>query len=200
MADFCSCGAQLPPDAVFCHKCGKPQREIVVPDAPTAPPAVMVPPAPLRIETVPLSFRNPVALRIAILVAASATVLSFVLPFVNWLAGGFFAVFFYRRRTGLFLSVGAGLRMGWITGVLAFVPSALVFAVEGLPRLGPAIEQQMKNMQGQDPAMVQQMIQFFKSGPGLATAAMFALGAMFVLIIVLSMAGGALGAKVVGHD
>ncbi len=28
MPDFCTCGAQLPPDALFCHKCGKPQREI----------------------------------------------------------------------------------------------------------------------------------------------------------------------------
>src|SRR5689334_2027095 len=26
MADFCTCGAQLPEDARFCHRCGKPQR------------------------------------------------------------------------------------------------------------------------------------------------------------------------------
>ena len=32
MADFCTCGAELPPDALFCHKCGKPQREIVEPE------------------------------------------------------------------------------------------------------------------------------------------------------------------------
>ena len=32
MPEFCSCGAQLPPDALFCHKCGKPQRDIVEPD------------------------------------------------------------------------------------------------------------------------------------------------------------------------
>ena len=201
MPETCSCGAQLPPDALFCHKCGKPQREIVVPENQAPPPAAFVaPPPPLRIESLPLNFRNPVALRIAIVVAASATILSFVLPFVNWLAGGFFAVFFYRRRTGSLLSVRAGLRMGWITGVLAFVPSALVFAIEGLPRLGATIDQQMKNLQGQDPAMVRQMVEFFQSGPGIATAAMFSLAAMFVLITLLSMAGGALGAKVVGQD
>src|SRR5258706_16455256 len=26
----CTCGAQLPPDALFCHKCGKPQREDLI--------------------------------------------------------------------------------------------------------------------------------------------------------------------------
>lgn len=202
MVDYCSCGAQLPPEALFCHKCGKPQREIVTPEPEVAPepPALPAPPAPMRVESAPLNFRNPVALRIALVVAASATILSFVLPFVNWLAGGFFAVFFYRRRTGSLLNVRAGMRMGWITGVLAFVPSALVFAIEGLPHLSTTIEQQMKSLQGQDPAMVRQMAQFFQSGPGLATAAMFSLGAMFVLITILSMAGGALGAKVVGQD
>ena len=28
MPEFCSCGSELPPDALFCHKCGKPQREL----------------------------------------------------------------------------------------------------------------------------------------------------------------------------
>ena len=199
MPDYCSCGAQLPPDALFCHKCGKPQREIVSVEPP--PERIEFPPLPppTQPETAPVNFHNPAALRIAAVVAASATILSFVLPFVNWLAGGFFAVFFYRRRTGSLLNVRAGVRMGWITGVLAFVPSALVFAIEGVPRLGTTIQQQMKSLQGQDPAMVQQMTQFFLSGPGLATAAVFSLGAMFVLITMLSMAGGALGAKMIGH-
>jgi hypothetical protein len=200
MAEYCSCGAQLPPDALFCHKCGKPQREIVSVEPPPEPVEFNPPPPSVRPEPAPLNFHNPVALRIAAVVAASATILSFVLPFVNWLAGGFFVVLFYRRRTGSLLNVRAGMRLGWITGVLAFVPSALVFAIEGLPRLGPTIEQQMKSLQGQDPAMVQQMTQFFQSPPGLAAAAMFSLGAMFVLITMLSMAGGALGAKVIGHN
>ena len=32
MPDFCTCGAELPPDARFCHRCGKPQREEVIPE------------------------------------------------------------------------------------------------------------------------------------------------------------------------
>src|SRR5579862_5358415 len=121
MPDYCSCGAELPPDALFCHKCGKPQREIVVPETvvpvqgPLPPPRVQIP-AP---DPLPLNFHNGVALRIALLVAAIATFLSF-LPYLNWLAAGFFAVFFYRRRTGYFLNMESGVRLGWITGLLMF--------------------------------------------------------------------------------
>src|SRR5690349_21274649 len=120
MPDVCTCGAQLPPDALFCHKCGKPQREIVAtePEAPPPPP-----PAASFVErqTAPLlNFRNPAAVRIALLVAVAATVVGLFLPVLNWLAAGFFAVFFYCRKTGYEVNVGGGVKLGWITGVLMF--------------------------------------------------------------------------------
>src|SRR6266496_4082891 len=104
MPGTCTCGAPLPPDALFCHKCGKPQREIVVPELDVAEPAAP-PPMPAR-QMAPVNFHNPAAMRIALLVAVSATALGFVLPFLNWLAAGFFAVFFYCRKTGYELNVG----------------------------------------------------------------------------------------------
>ena len=69
MPDFCTCGAQLAPDSLFCHKCGKPQRDIVTPEpppaevsAPAAPPAR----APLTEAASPrLSVHDHVAVRIA---------------------------------------------------------------------------------------------------------------------------------------
>src|SRR5271157_613131 len=149
MPEFCTCGAQLPPDALFCHKCGKPQRELVIPETvappPVAPPELRTQPRP---EPLPVNFHNGVALRIAILVAATATLLSF-LPFLNWLAAGFFAVFFYRRKTGSLLNVGAGVRMGWITGILMFGLSAIVFTAQQLPaalsgRLDARLQEQLK--------------------------------------------------------
>src|SRR5579871_5216148 len=136
MPEFCSCGAQLPPDALFCHKCGKPQREIVAPEPP---------PPPLR-ESLPVNFRNPVALRIAFSVAIGATILSFVVPFLNWIAGGFFAVLFYRRSTGSFLNVNAGLRLGWITGILAFVLYSILFTLLVLPQMSNLIQQQSASL------------------------------------------------------
>jgi hypothetical protein len=203
MPDFCSCGAALPPDALFCHKCGKPQREITVPEVQPpleAPvPAPFAPPIP-RPEGAPLNFRNPIAVRIALLVAFTATVLGFVLPLLNWLAAGFFAVFFYCRKTGLALNVGGGMKMGWITGLLMFGPWAMIFLVEQLPaarsgKLAALIEEQMTHsLPASDPA-VRQLSGFLQSGPGIATAIAFSLVALFFFIIGLSVAGGALGAK-----
>ena len=200
MPEFCSCGAQLPPDALFCHKCGKPQREILAPEVETHAAAEVLPLPPLaQPAAVAMSFRNTAAVRIALMVAATATILGFFLPFLNWLAAGFFAVFLYRRRTGLLLNVGAGVKMGWITGVLAFVLSAISFTIQVLPNLSNLIQERLKNLPGQDPALVQQMARFFQSGPGMATAVMFSLAAMFILITMLSMAGGALAAKLGRH-
>src|SRR5258708_21315931 len=66
MPDFCSCGAQLPEDARFCHKCGKPQREEIVVEPPPAPPAAAAPPAPGDAAAWPRapSFRHPLAWRV----------------------------------------------------------------------------------------------------------------------------------------
>jgi len=211
---FCTCGARLPPDALFCHKCGKPQREIVEPEpVPPRPqeypgirppsPAAATAPVPVPAEA-PLNFHNPVAVRIAMLVAVSATILSF-LPFLNWIAAGFFAVFFYRRKTGSLLNVGAGVRMGWITGILMFGLSAVVFTAQQLPnalsgKLGTLFQEQLKNLPAADPAAVQQMTQFFQSGPGIITMLLFSLVALFLFITGFSIAGGALGAKVMGRS
>ncbi|PWU06659.1 MAG: hypothetical protein C5B51_11875 [Terriglobia bacterium] len=195
MADYCTCGAELPPDALFCHKCGKPQRQIVAvePEEPPIEP-VVAPPLP-RPEAPPLSFRNPVALRIAILVAIGATCLSF-LPYLNWLAAGYFAAFFYRRRTGYSLNVLLGIRMGWITGILMFVITAVLFG--GLVLVINAsggvdqFQAQFRNMA--DPR-VQEMFQILRN----RSDVLLLLGELFVFITCLSMAGGALAAKLVGR-
>src|SRR5690348_6226594 len=119
MPDFCSCGAQLPPDAVFCHKCGKPQRAIGPEERADEPVVVVAPPSPVearRVEPAAMSFRNPLAVRIAFIVALVTIVTtllgqSLLLSLILWVAAGFFAVLFYTRRTGQFLNVKAGLRM-----------------------------------------------------------------------------------------
>jgi len=205
MPEFCTCGAQLPPDALFCHKCGKAQRDIVIPET-QAPPVVELPAAaqPVRLETMPLSFHNPIAVRIGLMVALTATVLSMtVLPLVSWPLAGFFAVLLYRRRTGSSINVGGGARLGMITGVLMAAMSTVVVSLIWVPaafsgKLGPMMQEQMKNFVGNDPAAVQQMMQSM-AGPGFAFALIFGLFGVFVLITGLSAAGGALGAKIVGR-
>ena len=208
MPEFCSCGAQLAPDSLFCHKCGKAQRDLVeVPEQPSAPvrppPPVVQPVA--RTLSQPLDFHNPVAVRIAMLMAIGAALLGFtVLPILSWLAAGFFAALFYRRKTGSLLNVGAGARMGWITGLIMFGIWTVVLTAAALPaalsgRLINIFQEQMKNSPWQDPAMLTQMTRLLQTGEGVATALVVFFLMLFVFIICLSMAGGALGAMI-GRD
>jgi len=128
MPEFCSCGAQLPEDARFCHKCGKPlqaeARDLEIP-------AVIIQSAPPLPKPVP-SFHHPVAVRIGLFVSCIATLLCLVLPygFVIWLpAAGFVAVYLFSRRTGQSLSVRNGARMGWIAGVLSFLIATVLLTI-----------------------------------------------------------------------
>jgi len=222
MADFCTCGAQLPPDSLFCNKCGKPQREIATPEiernvfaAATAATdaAPLVAPTPLPVEPLaaprpapmPLNFRNPIAVRIALMAAVGATLLNFLVPILNWPAAGFFAVFLYCRKTGTRLDVSAGVKIGWITGLLTYGFAAIVFAATLIPdalsgKLGSTMLEQMKNFSSQDPNMVAQMTRLIQTTQGMVMLVLFALAFLFVFVTCLSMAGGALGAKMVGRS
>jgi len=201
MPEFCTCGAQLPPDALFCHKCGKPQRELVAPEVYTFPHAEFVPPpAPVSLATdaLPMNFRNPVAMRIAFTSAILAALLSWVpiLNVVMWLGAGYFAVFFYRRRTGHLLNLGAGLRMGWITGVMMFAIVAVLFtAFIVVFNASGGIEVLQSQFRNASDPKVQEALQTLRSGSGIAVFLM----QLFLFITCLSMVGGALGAKLVGR-
>jgi hypothetical protein len=202
MPETCTCGAQLPPDSLFCHKCGKPQREIAEPEV--LQPVILAPAtgapapafAPMPRFAMPVSFRNPVAMRISLLVGLVAMFFSF-LPIVNWLAAGFFAVIFYRRKTQNLQNVGAGLHLGWITGLVMFTMWGVLLMAEGLSgKLTGVVQEQIKNLPAANDPYLQQMAQFMASGPGL----LIVLAIGFVLITSLSMAGGALGAKIIGRN
>jgi hypothetical protein len=206
MPEYCTCGAELPADALFCHKCGKPQREIVVPerDEPAAF-TLAPPPAPEPASVAqPVTFRNPIAMRIALLVALGSTVLVGLLPFLNWIAGGFLAVLFYRRKTGGFLSVRTGVQLGWITGLAAFVLGTVLFTIQYISaivtgKLAAQLQESMRGFPINDPVAQQQAIAMMQSGAGLVIMLLVFLSMLFLFIIGLSVAGGALGAKLVGR-
>jgi len=204
MPDFCTCGAQLPPDALFCHKCGKPQRDVIEPEPeietvefviPVAPPVAPPPPQ--------INFHNLVAVRIAFIVAPIAFFLSFI-PAANlllWIAAGFLAVLFHRRRTGDLLNIRAGVRLGWVTGVIMFAITTVIFTLTVVPVAANGGFANLFRQQIKDPSdpKFQEALRMLESAPGLVTMLLIMLFMLFVFITLLSMAGGALGAKFVGR-
>jgi hypothetical protein len=162
-------------------------------DAPAASLNALPPTAGVsRPLQLPVSFSNPIALRVAFLMSL-AIMLMTMIPVVNvlspvwWLAAGLCAVLLYRRLTGLSLSVKAGARLGSITGVLAFlsllVIIALTFALSGNDLFQEMIKQ------NPDASQV------LNNPPALVMAAALALVILFAMVVGICAAGGALGAR-----
>lgn len=204
MPEFCTCGAELPPDARFCHKCGKPQREEPVAAmiaAETAPiPASAAPTVPV----LPVSFRNPVALRVGLL-AAALLCLIMMIPGVNYafvvwgLGAGYFSVWIYKRRTGQCLTVRGGAHMGWITGVLSCTLLSILFAffmaaIERVGGLG-AIKGQLRDL-AIDQRTLDEAVKRLQN----PAEVLLSLAVTFLMMMVFCTAGGALGAKILSKD
>lgn len=215
MPQFCTCGAELPSDARFCHKCGKPQLDDAVHEQAPSPPQPIIPvtfqvTAAAAAAHRELNFHNPVAVRVGLSMASVAALLSW-LPLVNlgfviwWVAAGFCSVYLYHRRTGELLSVRNGLRIGWITGVLTFAIMTVLFTISIIPLafssggLAGIYQEQMRNMPVHD-ANMDQALRMFQTPSGLATILLFTLVLFFGIITFLCTAGGALGAKIVGRE
>ena len=201
MPEYCTCGAQLPPDARFCHKCGKPQREedLVVEEKPVVviPPPPVAPPPPLAI-----SFRNATAVRIALVTGIPIVFLSALLSAIAGplgmavpVAGGFFAVYLYRRRTGEKITVLAGARLGWISGIIVFTILALLLTmtvvVLSQPDLVQSMRDQMTKMSPLSQEEITRNMDQLRTPSGLAVALLDA----FLSYTLLTALGGAVGAK-----
>lgn len=149
-----------------------------------------------KISQLPVSFSNPVALRVGFLMSLAIMLLDMI-PVVNilfiiwWLGAGGVGVILYRRLTGTTLSVSAGARLGSITGVLAFVSMAIVFTLS-IVFTGKEF---MDLMVKQDPRMAQ----IVNDPPMLAAGLLFSLLFAFVGVVGICAAGGALGARLMAR-
>lgn len=191
MPDYCTCGTRLVEESRFCHRCGRPTSEPALNESPPElpPPALTMQAA---IAQLPVSFSNPIALRVSFLMSLAIMFLDMI-PLLNilfivwWLGGGWCGVILYRRLTGRSLSVSAGARLGSITGVLAFVSMAIVFTLT-MVFTG---KQFLDAMIQQDP----RMSQIVNDPPMLAAGFLFFLFMTFVAVVGICSAGGALGAR-----
>jgi hypothetical protein len=213
---YCTCGAQLPPGARFCHKCGKPQGALVQPEpepepeapiTPAAAPDVTPPAAPPGI-----SLRNPVAVRVAFLAGATSSLL-IMLPMppliqILWqlvilVVGGFFAVWLYQRRTGRYLSVRSGAHLGWLAGTFCFLIMMVMFTLSVIAiSSGEGLEQSFREMLNtrSAPEVADQFNRLLSSPGGVAALLFGMLLTSFIMLTILATVGGALGAKVLEKE
>ena len=148
----CTCGAVLPEDARFCHKCGKPQNEEDMARLLAEETAARPVPPPIPATAPPgtgISFKNARAVSISIVVAigtllVSAAVAVFVpLLFPVLLCGaGFLAARLYNGRATQPLSPAGGARLGWMTGLWLFLIFLVMFALVAVAISNPEVLQQ----------------------------------------------------------
>jgi hypothetical protein len=206
VGEFCTCGAELPPDARFCHKCGKPQREEPVFEEVAAPPppSSFVPAAAIAHR---IDFHNGMAVRVAFFSALLASFFNVLaLPASPlWLAASaFLCVWLYMRRAGESLTVRAGARMGWIMGLFSFVILTVVVTIGFVGVVNSGEFQKMMNEQFSNMALPEtataRMTEMMQSPGVLAITLLLSLFILFVISIAFSVAGGALGAKLLHKD
>jgi hypothetical protein len=213
---YCTCGAQLVPGARFCHKCGKPQGDLIAPEEdevlPPPPPEPL--PAPTTAPAAPagISLRNPIAVRVSFLAGASTSLLMMlpIPPFVQILwqlfilvAGGFFAVWLYQRRTGGQLSVRSGAHLGWLAGTFCFLIMMVMFTLSVIAiSSGEGIEQSFRDMLNarSAPEVAEQFNALLSSPAGVAFLLFGMLLTSFIMLTILGTVGGALGAKVLEKE
>lgn len=210
--EFCTCGAQLVPDSRFCHKCGKPQGDFLGAEAAveTAPPPVPVdapaPVAPAK-ET-----PGAVLLRVG-LMAGAATALFIIVPLppviqllwqmIMLLAGGFFAVYIYNRRTGKHVNLRTGAYIGWIAGLFCFLIMLILFTVSMIATAsGDGLQQSFREAiaASGNSNVIGQFEELLRSPVGIAVLLFGTLFTLFVMVTVLPTIGGVLGAKVLEKE
>ena len=191
MPEYCTCRTRLVEDARFCHKCGRALFELDAAVTPP-PPLPQQPTLQARIAQLPVSFSNPIALRVAFLMSLAIMLIEMIpvlnlLLFVWCLAAGWCAVLLYRGLTGSSLSVRAGARLGSITGVLTFVSITIILVITMLV-MGQQLFDQMVQ---QDPRVKQ----VANDPAALVAGFLIALGMVFAVVVGICTAGGALGAR-----
>ncbi len=209
--EFCSCGAKLPEDARFCHKCGQPQYEEDIAREAVPEPVAEAPPVVAPIVLGAIGFHNPLAVRIAFLMALLSSVLIELLApvlfgpiflFTGLVTGGGAAAYLYAKRAAQPLSVRNGLRMGWVTGVFSFLiflvtTTLKCIAVSFDKGLSQFFREELTNANygAAHSADMEQLIKILQTPEGLGVFLLVSILFMFILFTLLPTIGGAIGAK-----
>jgi len=203
--------------ALFCHRCGKPQRDDLIererieregpPEPIPAPPIKAIPaPEPLT------GFNNRRAARASLLAAFLGFVLMSMLVaplgvasmVPALVAAGFLTVFLYRRSAPQVvqpLSARLGARLGWMTGIFTFIFTLVQFTLVVLlsdENFRETFRTQMAQQAAHNPEL-QNALQVLNSTPGMTAVIGTAIVFFFITFTLLTTLGGALAAQLGAH-
>jgi hypothetical protein len=192
------CGAPVDAGKPFCPQCGAPQIRVAIPEpaSPVVSPHHDVPPLANRII-----WRSalPKAVGVAlfsVLFVNAATLISFGLSLLAMALVGALTVFLYVRTSTAPVTAGMGIKLGIVAGFFAWVAHGGLALTVFL--LDPAaIVKQVRTALEQSPASVdpqsRQMVERLLSSPeGPAAFMIMGLVMLFIVLIIMSAAGGAI--------
>lgn len=207
MQQRCTCGAILPEDARFCHKCGKPQFEEDIErlaaqeSVPARVPPVAAPPAPAISR---IGFNNLRAVLITMAVAAFSLVILYLAllllpPLVPIIlcGAGFAAAKFYKNQTLQPLTKGGGAFLGMMTGLWLFLVVAICLAVFSLEVSSPTGQELLKAASEKVPQLANnpEAAKLLDHPQELLNAIRSALLPMFFVITISAAFGGMLAGR-----
>jgi hypothetical protein len=124
------------------------------------------------------------------------------------LGAGVLSVALYRKRVpGILITPGMGMKLGALAGVFGFMINAVVtvlsFAVFRSSDFRRVMQEQMDKQMANNPdpkaqAMVQHFMDWMSTPQGAATLVVLVLVVLGVVFVVVTAAGGALGASMSG--
>lgn len=197
MEQRCTCGALLPPDARFCHKCGKPQYEedierLAALEAEVAPTPAAIP------QVVEQPAGNGIGNLRAVGISMAAAALAFMGMLIVGMvfppavpvilcAAGFAAARFYGIKHSI--SALNGALLGVMTGLWLFLVFAVCVGTASATLSSPEGQAMMKNI---SPKVAPEMIRILQDPQQMLTG--FLLPVFFFLVF-SSAFGGLLGAR-----
>lgn len=204
----CDCGwSGIPQGASFCPGCGKPltadaresERQANAFQRPQAEEEESGP-----VDGV--TFGTPGALRSCYWSAAFAAIIlslpyASLLCFIVYPAAGFYSVHSFRRQTGKHVTLRAGAKLGFLTGVITFALLLILLTIAssmpGSPGMSATLDELESSFAQQGETELVERVKTLRADPtALGLLALISLSIGFAVTTGFATAGGALGAKV----
>src|SRR5207302_10609903 len=149
-----------------------------------------------------IGFHNTTAVWIALRVAFIMFLLclvSGIFSFIWLIAGGFFAVYLYRRRTGQGLTIRGRAHLGWLAGIFGFLMATVLITLIVLAVSEPDTVQKLRDQSkiwSMSEDDLNRVIELFRSPSSIVT---MVLGS-FMIFTLFAAVGGAFGAKLLNRE